>query len=105
MSKEGATARTKRSPHGPVKAPSGATPSETSSIPLCEEASGYRGLEELCAQADTMRPIVDGPWGDMERSRAWLVKHLGLHVLLPGTKHVPEDLKAKMAVRVNTQGV
>jgi hypothetical protein len=105
MGDTSATARTKRSPHSPVKTPSGATPSETSSIPLCEEASGYRGLEELCAQADTMRPIVDGPWGDIERSRTWLVKHLGLHALLPDTKHVPEDLKAKMAVRVNTQGV
>ena len=105
MSKEGATARTKHSPHGPVKTPSGSAPSETSSIPLCEKASGYRGLEKLCAQADTMRPIVDGPWGDIERSRTWLVKHLGLHALLPDTKHVPEDLKAKMAVRVNTQGM
>lgn len=72
---------------------------------LCEEASCYRGLENLCAQADTMRLIDSEEWGDIERSRTWLVKHLGLHALLPGTKHVPEDLKAKMAVRVNTQGV
>lgn len=105
MGKEGATARTKHSPHGPVKAPSRSAPSETSSIPLCEKASGYRGLEKLCAQADTMRPIVDGPWGDMERSRAWLVEYLGLYALRPDAKHIPEYLKAKMAVRVNTQGV
>lgn len=52
-----------------------------------------------------MRPIVDGPWGDMERSRAWLVEYLGLYALRPDAKHIPEDLKAKMAVRVNTQGV
>lgn len=105
MGDTSATARTKRSPHSPVKTPSGATPSETSSIPLCEEASGYRGLEELCAQADTMRPIVDGPWGDMERSRAWLIENLGLYALRPDAKHIPEDLKAKMPVRINTQGV
>ena len=52
-----------------------------------------------------MRLIDSEEWGDVVRSRAWLVKHLGLHALLPDTKHVPEDLKAKMAVRVNTQGV
>lgn len=72
---------------------------------LCEEASGYRGLEELCAQADTMRPIVDGPWGDMERSRAWLIENLGLYALRPDAKRIPEDLKAKMSVRINIQGV
>lgn len=102
MGDTSATARTKRSPHSPVKTPSGATPSETSSIPLCEEASCYRGLEELCAQADTMRPIVDGPWGDME---AWLIENLGLYALRPDAKRIPEDLKAKMSVRINIQGV
>lgn len=69
---------------------------------LCEEASCYRGLEDLCARADATHIMSRESWGDME---AWLVKHLGLHALLPDTKHVPEDLKAKMAVRVNTQGV
>lgn len=103
--KEGATARTKHSPHSPVKAPSGSAFLMVPNGRLCEKASGYRGLEELCAQANTMRLIVDGPWGDMERSRAWLVEYLGLYALRPDAKHIPEDLKAKMSVRVNTQGM
>ena len=101
MGDTSATARTKRPPHGPVKAPSGSDFLMVPNGRLCEDAMDPGGAD----QADMMRPIVDGPWGDMERSRTWLVKHLGLHALLPDTKHVPEDLKAKMAVRVNTQGV
>lgn len=69
---------------------------------LCEEASYYRGLEDLCAQADTMRPIGGGSWGDME---AWLIENLGLYALHPDAKRIPEDLKAKMLVRINTRGV
>lgn len=69
---------------------------------LCEEASCYRGLEDLCAQADTMRPIGGGSWGDME---AWLIENLGLYALRPDAKRIPEDLKARMLVRINIQGV
>mgnify|MGYP000285149474 CR=1 FL=1 len=47
---------------------------------LCEEASCYRGLENLCAQADTMRLIDSEEWGDMERSRAWLIEIGRAHV-------------------------
>ncbi len=101
MGKEGATARTKHSPHGPVKAPSGLDFLMVPNGRLCEDAMDPGGAD----QADMMRLIDSEEWGDIERSRTWLVKHLGLHALLPDTKHVPEDLKAKMAVRVNTQGV
>ena len=69
---------------------------------LCEEASCYRGLENLCVQADTMRPIGGGSWGDME---SWLIENLGLYALRPDAKRIPEDLKAKMSVRINIQGV
>ena len=69
---------------------------------LCEEASCYRGLEDLCARADAIHIMSRGSWGDME---GWLIENLGLYALLPDTKYVPEDLKAKMSVRVNTQSV
>jgi hypothetical protein len=72
---------------------------------LCEEASCYRGLEDLCAQANTVHLIGSGSWGDMERSRVWLIENLGLYALRPDAKRIPEDLKAKMSVRINTRGV
>ena len=72
---------------------------------LYEGASGRGGFKDLCAQDHTMRPIGGEPWGDMERLRSWFVEHLGLYALLPDTKHIPEDLKAKIPVRVNTQGM
>lgn len=98
MGKEGATARTKHSPHGPVKTPSGSAFLMVPNGRLCENAMDPGGAD----QADMMRLIDSEEWGDME---AWLVKHLGLYALRPDTKHVPEGLKAKMSVRVNTQGV
>ena len=101
MGDTSATARTKHSPHSPVKAPSGSAFLMVPNGRLCENAMDPGGAD----QADMMRLIDSEEWGDIERSRTWLVKHLGLHALLPDTKHVPEDLKAKMAVRVNTQGV
>jgi hypothetical protein len=36
---------------------------------------------------------------------AWLIENLGLYALRPDAKYVPEDLKAKMSVRINIQGV
>ena len=101
MGKEGATARTNRSLHSPVKAPSGSDFLMVPNGRLCENAMDPGGAD----QADTMHLIDSEEWGDIERSRTWLVKHLGLHALRPDTKHVPEDLKAKMSVRINIQGV
>lgn len=72
---------------------------------LCEEASCYRGLR-ICAPRPTRcRPIGGGSWGDMERSRAWLIENLGRYALRPDAKRIPEDLKAKMSVRINIQSV
>lgn len=53
---------------------------------LCEEASCYRGLENLCAQADTMRPIGGGSWGDWRGhgpglSRTWACMNTTLRPL------------------------
>lgn len=101
MGDTSATARTNCSLHSPVKAPSGSAFLMVPNGRLCENAMDPGGAD----QADMMRLIDSEEWGEIERSRTWLVKHLGLHALLPDTKHVPEDLKAKMAVRVNTQGV
>lgn len=101
MGDTSATARTNRSPHSPVKTPSGSAFLMVPNGRLCENAMDPGGAD----QADMMRLIDSEEWGDIEKSWTWLVKHLGLHALLPDTKHVPEDLKAKMAVRVNTQGV
>ena len=97
MGDTSATARTKRSPHSPVKTPSGSAFLMVPNGRLCENAMDPGGAD----QADMMRLIDSEEWGDIERLQTWLVNH----ALLPGTKHVPEDLKAKMAVRVNTQGV
>lgn len=101
MGDTSATARTNRSLHSPVKAPSGSAFLMVPNGRLCENAMDPGGAD----QADMMRLIDSEEWGDIEKSRTWLVKHLGLYALLPDTKHVPEDLKAKMVVRVNTQGV
>lgn len=69
---------------------------------LCEEASCYRGLEDLCARADATHIMSRESWGDME---SWLIENLGLYALRPESKRIPEDLKSKMLVRINTQGV
>lgn len=74
MGDTSATARTKHSPHGPVKAPSGSDFLMVPNGRLCEDAMDPGGAD----QADMMRPDA---------------------------KHIPEDLKAKMPVRINTQGV
>ena len=60
MGKEGVTARTKHSPHGPVKAPS---ESDFLMVPngrLCEDAMDPGGAD----QADMMRLIDSEEWGD-----------------------------------------
>lgn len=69
---------------------------------LCEEASCYRGFEDLCARADATHIMSRESWGDME---AWLIENLGLYALRPDAKRIPEDLKAKMSARINIQGV
>lgn len=101
MGKEGVTARTKHSPHGPVKAPSVSAFLMVPNGRLCEDVMDPGGAD----QADMMRLIDSEEWGDIERSWTWLVKHLGLHALRPDAKRIPEDLKAKMSVRINIQGV
>lgn len=82
--------------------PSNSTREEFLNAPsgrLCEKEPDSRGLEEMCARADVMRRES---WGDME---AWLIENLGLYAPLPDSKRIPEDLKAKMLVRINTQSV